>query len=83
MSRGFATFMRIIGTIAAAILFLYSLGAANTHKINSWELLLSMLAVVLVAVFTYSYARLIDTAVDHEKEILELKEALEKRSSSK
>ena len=83
MSRGFATFVRIIGTIIVIVLFLYVLGAANAHKLESWEILLSMPAVALVAVFTYSYARLIDTTVDHEKEILELKEALEKRSSSK
>ena len=83
MSRGFATFVRIIGTIAAAVLFFYTFGLAKAHKLDGWETLASMLAAALVAVFTYSYARLIDTTVYHKQEIQELKEALEKRSSSK
>lgn len=69
MSRGFANFIRIVGIVLA---ILEIAAAFLTADAGVLPFFLNLISAVIILIFTFQYAKHIDTTLDHEDDIVTL-----------
>lgn len=69
MSRGFANFIRVIGIILA---ILEVVAAFLTAEAGALAFIVNIISGVIILIFTFQYAKHIDTTLDHEDDIMTL-----------
>jgi hypothetical protein len=82
MSKGFASFIRIVGCLVAALQVVAVLTTRDSYDPNTWAILVSLISAVLLPVLAFSYAKLIDTTLANTEDIQWVKNSLEERVSS-
>ncbi len=83
VSKGFASFIRVIGCLVAAIQIIATIHTAEySYDSNTWGTLASLASAFVTLALAFSYAKLIDTTLANVEDIRWMKESLEKQVTS-
>lgn len=83
LSKGFASFIRIVGCLVAAIQIVATIHTAeHSYDPNTWGTLASLASAALLLALAFSYAKMIDTTLANADDIRWVKDSLEKQLSA-